>query len=106
MKPRIDFQKVNDAAIRALPLILMRWLPDGKAIAGEYCARNPTRNDARAGSFKIRLNGSKAGVWSDFACGDSGSDPVSLAAYLHRLSQADAARNLAEMLGINPEISN
>lgn len=101
---RIDFRKVNDAAIRSLPLILLRWLPDGKHIAGEYVARNPTRNDAQPGSFKIKLNGSKAGVWSDFATGDRGGDPVSLAAYLHNLSQADAARQLAQMLGVDPEL--
>ena len=32
--------------------------------------------------------------------GDSGGDPVSLAAYLFGLSQADACRKLATMLGI------
>ena len=39
------------------------------------------------------------GKWSDFATGDRGGDVVSLAAFLFNLSQGDAARRLAEMLG-------
>jgi hypothetical protein len=39
------------------------------------------------------------GRWTDFATGDTGGDPVSLAAYLFDLSQLDAARRLAAMLG-------
>ena len=104
MKQRINFRGINSAAVRMLPLLLMRWLPDGKRIANEFVARNPTRNDTKAGSFKIALSGAKAGVWSDFATGDSGSDPISLAAYLHNLSQGEAARQLAQMLDIKPEV--
>ncbi|WAJ27375.1 hypothetical protein [Antarcticirhabdus aurantiaca] len=94
---RIDFDAVNDAALSSLPALLSRWLPDGRRFGHEWVARNPTRADRRAGSFRINLN---TGRWSDFATGDAGGDPVSLAAYLHNLSQADAARRLAEMLGI------
>ena len=43
----------------------------------EYVARNPTRADRRPGSFKINL---RTGRWADFATGDKGGDPVSLAA--------------------------
>ena len=45
-------------------------------------ARNPTRPDRRPGSFKINLT---TGRWADFATGDRGGDPVSLAAYLFGL---------------------
>ena len=94
---RIDFAAINAIALRMLPALLARWTPDGKAIGREWTARNPRRADAHAGSFKINLN---TGKWSDFATGDRGGDPVSLAAYLHSLTQAEAARRLAEMLGI------
>ena len=94
---RIDFAAVNAAALHALPEILARWTPDGKAIGREWTARNPRRLDNHAGSFKVNL---RTGRWSDFATGDRGGDPVSLAAYLHGLTQIEAARRLAGMLGL------
>jgi hypothetical protein len=97
---RIDFSAINAAANRALPLILMRWLPDGKRQGREFVAKNPTRADGRPGSFSINLI---SGKWSDFATGDRGGDPISLAAYLFGLSQIDAARRVADMLGIREE---
>ena len=93
----VDFGRVNAAALAALPALLDRWLPDGRKQGGEWVARNPTRQDRRAGSFSVNL---RTGRWADFATGDRGGDPVSLAAYLHDLRQAEAARRLAEMLGI------
>jgi hypothetical protein len=41
----------------------------------------------------------RTGRWADFATGDSGGDPVSLVAYLENVSQGEAARMLARMLG-------
>jgi hypothetical protein len=38
---------------------------------------------------------------ADFATDAAGGDPVSLAAYLFDLSQLDAARRLAAMLGMH-----
>jgi hypothetical protein len=96
----IDFPKINAAAHRALPLILMRWLPDGKRKGREFVAKNPTRADGKPGSFSINL---VSGKWSDFATGDRGGDPISLAAYLFGLSQVDAARRVADMLGLHEE---
>lgn len=96
-RARIDFATVNSAAMRALPDLLRRWLPGGKLERREYIARNPRRADRHPGSFKVNL---RTGRWADFATGDRGGDPVSLAAYLHGLSQHNAARKLAEMLGV------
>jgi hypothetical protein len=97
---RIDFPAVNAAALRVLPLLLLRWLPDGKRQGREFVAKNPTRADGSPGSFSINM---VTGKWGDFATGDRGGDPVSLAAYLFRLSQVDAARRLAEMVNIRSE---
>ena len=93
----IDFRSINQAAVPALPAILARLLPGGKISGGEYVVRNPTRADRRPGSFKINL---RSGRWSDFATGDRGGDPVSLVAYLENVSQGEAARMLARMLGL------
>jgi hypothetical protein len=94
----IDFEAINRAALAALPAVLRRLLPDGRTIGGEWVARNPTRSDRRAGSFKINL---RTGRWADFATGDKGGDPVSFVAYLEGCSQPDAARLLGRMLGLD-----
>ena len=97
MEHRIEFARVNRAALARLDDILRRWLPGGRIEGNEYVVRNPKRHDRRPGSFKINLT---TGKWADWASGDKGGDPVSLAAFLFDLSQAEAARRLADMLGI------
>ena len=97
MRDRLDFVAIDRAASGNMLPILRRWLPDGRVEGQEFVARNPTRADRHPGSFKINL---RTGRWSDFATGDKGGDVVSLAAYLHGLSQAEAARRLAVMLGV------
>ena len=94
---RIDFHAVSKAALSALPSLLQDWLPDGKREGSEYVARNPTRADAHPGSFKINL---KNGRWSDFATSEVGGDAIDLLAYLNRSSKLDAARELAQRLGV------
>jgi hypothetical protein len=96
---RIAFQRVADAALGHVDSIVPRWLPNGKREGREWVAINPTRNDQRKGSFKVNLS---TGRWSDFATDQRGGDLISLAAYLHRLSQADAAVRVAAMVGIDP----
>ena len=93
----IDFGAVNRAALAHLPELVARWLPDGRRYGVEWVARNPRRADRRPGSFKVNL---MSGRWGDFAIGVAGGDPVSLAAYLADIGQAEAARRLAAMLGV------
>jgi hypothetical protein len=94
----IDFVAINKEALAAFPAVLARLLPGGKRVGAEILALNPRRADRRVGSFKInRYNGR----WADFASGDKGGDPVSLVAYLAGVSQSEAARLLAQMLGID-----
>ena len=94
----VDFGTVNAAARACLPALVERWLPDGQRKGREWVALNPLRVDRRLGSFKVNL---VTGKWADFALDDArGGDPVSLAAYLSGQSQSDAARALADMLGL------
>ncbi len=97
---RLDFDSINRAGLASLPALLRRWLPDGRQVGREYVARNPRRADKRAGSFKVNT---RTGRWADLATGDAGGDVVSLAAYLSGTGQGDAAKNLAAMLGVEPE---
>jgi hypothetical protein len=93
----VNFDDVNRAALGRLPDILARWLPGGRIEGREYVVRNPKRGDRRPGSFKVNLD---TGRWADWASGDKGGDPISLAAYLAGCSQVHAARRLAAMLGV------
>lgn len=94
---QIDFDAINRAALARMPDLCARWLPDGTRRGHEWVARNPRRADRHAGSFSINLN---TGRWADFAAGVRGGDPVSLAAYLGGIGQCEAARGLADMLGV------
>ena len=97
-KGAVDFEAINAAALAHLPELCARWLPDGRIKGHEWSARNPRRVDRRPGSFKVNL---VTGKWADFAVLDArGGDPVSLAAYLSGLSQSEAARAVAAMLGL------
>lgn len=98
MRRNIDFQVIAQAAVsNALPL-LQSWLPDGRLSGVEFRARNPRRQDRKAGSFTINT---QTGRWADFATGDAGGDLISLFAYLNACSQITAARELASILGVS-----
>ena len=94
----IDFQQIAQSALLYADAVVPQWLPDGRREGSEWVARNPLRHDHHPGSFKVNL---RSGRWADFATGDSGGDLISLAAYLTGCGQADAARQLAEMLGVS-----
>ena len=98
-RPKIDFPRINAAALARLPDLLAQWLPDGRRQGREWVARNPVRHDEHAGSFSVNM---ATGRWADFATDARGGDPISLAAYIGGLSQAEAARRLADMLGGAP----
>lgn len=100
MRGRVDFFRINSAALAHIETIVFRWLPDGKRAGVEWVAKNPMRNDRKLGSFKINM---QTGSWGDFSIGEYGGDLVSLAAYLHANGdQRQAAINVADMLGIDP----
>jgi hypothetical protein len=100
---RPDFSAIASAGLSSLPGLVQRWLPDGRRQGQEWVARNPLRGDRNLGSFKVNL---RTGRWADFATGDRGGDVISLAAYLFNLSQGEAARRVAEMLGLRHDIGN
>jgi hypothetical protein len=93
----IDFAAINLAALSDIRSVLARFLPGGKVVRREYVVRNPKRSDRHLGSFSINMT---TGKWSDFATGDSGGDLIGLVAYLKDISQLEAARGLAQMLGV------
>lgn len=93
----IDFASINEAATAQGRRLLETWLPGGEWKNGEYWPRNPTRADKKAGSFSIHP---ATGKFVDFASGDKGGDWVALYAYLYRLNQGEAAKEVAVHLGL------
>jgi hypothetical protein len=95
---KIAFRRIAEAALVHADTLVRRWLPAGRRDGAEWVALNPTRPDAKTGSFKVNV---MTGRWSDFATGEAGGDVISLAAYLYRLKQGEAAVKVARMLGIS-----
>jgi putative DNA primase/helicase len=97
MSGAIDFDGINAAALCNGRSFVESLLPGGKFRSLEYVVKNPCRDDQRPGSFKINY---QSGRWKDFASGDGGTDLISLVAYVRCVGQGDAARELAEKLGV------
>ncbi len=100
MSKKLDFKRLNSLALAQAESIVSHYAPNGKLNGREYVARNPNRNDSKAGSFSINVD---TGVWCDFATDDKGGDMVSYVAYVLRLSQGDAFKTLAHYLGMSDE---
>jgi hypothetical protein len=97
-EPPPDFGAVNRAARARAEDVCRRLLPGG-ARHGNYWAAGDL-SGAAGKSLRVRLEGERAGAWIDNATGDKGGDFVSLAAAVARMSQGEAARSLARMLGM------
>ena len=93
-----DIQAIAARALAHIEAICTRWLPDGKKAGHEWEIGD--RHGTPGKSLKVHLSGNKAGMWADFSTGDKGGDLVSLVAYIDGVSQGDAARRLAEFLGL------
>lgn len=97
---RAEIQAVAAQALPHIERVCAHWLPDGKKSAAGTEWEIGDRYGTPGKSLKIHLSGTKAGIWSDFNAGDKGGDLVSLVAYIDGISQGEAARKLAEFLGL------
>lgn len=95
--PRLDIAAVAAAALSASETLVPRWLPDGKREGPEW--RCGSLAGERGSSLGVNL---RTGQWSDFATGEKGGDLVSLYAAIHRVSQLEAAKAVADELGMVP----
>lgn len=94
-----DFARVNREALASLETLLGRWFKAGVREGMEFCVGS--RAGEAGQSLRVRLEGDKAGVWSDFSSdGAAGGDPISLYGFIHDLSPGRACAALAEDLGI------
>ncbi|WP_439597968.1 hypothetical protein [Falsiroseomonas sp.] len=93
---RLDFAAINRAALPHLETLCLRWLPGGKQQGKQWRCGDLSGTPGRSCSVHLTT-----GKWADFAAGIYGGDVISLAAAIHNLSQAEAARSIAEMLGLD-----
>lgn len=91
------FEAVNAAAQGRIESLARGWVAKARLSGDNLFALNPTRADKTVGSFCINV---RTGIWADFATNDKGGDIISYYAYLHGLSQIDAAKELADRLGV------
>ena len=91
---KLDFKRINQAAL-ATPAFLRSRLPNAKRQGRELVAGDIHGNPGR--SFSLNTT---AGVWCDFATGEKGGDVISLVAAQENISQAQAARLVADHLGL------
>lgn len=100
-----DFSAVGRAALNSIQSLLEEWFPNGRIEGGnEFCIGS--RGGEEGQSLRIRLNGDKVGVWSDFSDGAAGGDLISLYAYIHDLRPGQACAALAEKLCVQITESN
>lgn len=74
--------------------------PDGKKSGNEWCIGS--LQGEKGSSLKIHLKGVKAGVWSDFATGESG-DLLDLWAHKEGVSLLNAMKGVKAYLGLKDE---
>lgn len=90
---QIDFQALNEAALKHCPRLLEKLLPGGRVVGKRYhCA---TIRGGKGDSCRIEL---ETGLWADFATDDKGGDIISLVAAIKGVKQPEAARILADMI--------
>lgn len=93
MSGKIDFDRINTAALGAYESLLHEWLPHGRREGREYKCGDLLGTPGRSLSINI-----DNGVWKDFSTDSGGSDPISLLAAIRNSSMADAARELDDRL--------
>ncbi len=97
-----EIETAAAAALPELPRLLEQWLPAGRWHGREYVV-----GDLGGGEGDSLSINSDSGMWSDFATGESGGDPVSLYAAIYGYGgdhpQLSAARDLAAEVGANLE---
>src|SRR3546814_7552662 len=77
--------------------VCLYLLPEGKRKGHEWVCGDVDGSDGE--SLKVRISGDKAGVWSDFATGESG-DMIGLWMQARNLSLVEACRDAMGWLGI------
>ncbi|NIF85265.1 virulence protein E [Comamonas sp. Tr-654] len=96
--PPLKFRALADALLDQIDTLVEAWLRGGKRDGHEWKCANLGGGKGR--SCSVRLEGEKAGYWSDFNSDKSGHDLLSLYAAIHGLTPVQATLQLARELGL------
>lgn len=91
--------EISDAKARLrdrIESVVHHLLPNGKRVGKEWAIGSLT--GAEGDSLKVNLSSDRAGVWSDFATGESG-DVIELWSKVKRLSYKDTFADISLFLG-------
>lgn len=99
MSTRIGIRDVRVMLQERIEPLCRELLPDGRRESNHWVARNPTRADREAGSFKVWLKGQGRGAWIDYATGEKG-DVIDLIVFVHGTDRSQALAWAKGWLGI------
>jgi putative DNA primase/helicase len=91
----IDFPTIAAAALAVSDTLIARWLPSGRRNGHEWLCGDLSGSAGESTSINL-----KTGKWADFAGDKKGGDLIALLAAIKDCSQLDAAKEIAETLGI------
>lgn len=96
--PPLQFRALADALLDRIDALVESWLPGGKREGHEWKCGDLDGGKGR--SCSVRLEGEKAGYWSDFHTGEKGKDLLGLYAAINNLTLVQATLQLARELGL------
>lgn len=91
--------ELNNILIGMVEDVVSHLLPNGKIERDEWCCGDVTGTPGR--SLKVKISGSRTGVWSDFADGNKGGDLLELWKESRGISFKDAMKEAAEFAGVD-----
>ena len=94
-------RELNAQLNSQIETILSYLLPGGKRRGHEFVAGSLAGDEGK--SLAVRVTGGKAGVWSDFANGESGGDLLDLWMATRQISFTETLDQVKEYLGISLE---
>ena len=91
---------VNLRALPYLPAMAKRWLPEGKLYGDKWQCKSPHAPPESSQGLTVYLSN---GTWVDYATDEAGRGAVSLAAYIAKISEAEALEHVSRMLDVPDE---
>lgn len=96
--PRLKFRALADELLKDAESLVSQWLNGGEREGHEWKCGSLSGGKGR--SCSVRLEGDKAGYWSDFNTEESGKDLLGLYAAINNLTMVQATLQLARDLGL------
>lgn len=94
----MNVSEISERLNSSLLATLRYLLPAGQVQGAEYCVGGLSGEKGQ--SLRIHMSGNKAGVWSDFASGESGGDLLDLWAAVKGIPLVSAIDEARDWLGV------